>query len=91
MDPKPQGSWLTFEFAVHGLMIPTLGLVGIVGNVCILIVLSKRVMRNNINCLLIGLASIDISLIVCALALFTFPAFVELLKVRIYGLRKSML
>ena len=85
MDPKPQGPRLTFEFAVHGLMIPTLGLVGIVGNVCILIVLSKRVMRNNINCLLIGLASIDIALIVCALALFTFPAVVDFLGVWCMG------
>ena len=72
---------LTVEFAVHGLMIPTLGLMGILGNVGILIVLNKRCMRNNINCLLLGLASIDITLIVCALVLFTLPALLDYAKV----------
>eukprot|EP00095_Tigriopus_kingsejongensis_P002754 snap_masked-scaffold138_size318692-processed-gene-2.2 protein:Tk02754 transcript:snap_masked-scaffold138_size318692-processed-gene-2.2-mRNA-1 annotation:"fmrfamide receptor" len=66
---------VTFEFIVHGLLILFIGFLGIIGNVLCLIVLCQPQMRNTINCLLIGLAIIDISLIVSAWLMFSLPAF----------------
>ncbi|XP_059093766.1 FMRFamide receptor-like isoform X2 [Tigriopus californicus] len=72
---EPHISLLTFEFIVHGLLILFIGFCGIIGNILCLLVLCQRQMRNSINCLLIGLAVIDISLIVSAWLMFSLPAF----------------
>eukprot|EP00095_Tigriopus_kingsejongensis_P011994 snap_masked-scaffold1352_size45999-processed-gene-0.2 protein:Tk11994 transcript:snap_masked-scaffold1352_size45999-processed-gene-0.2-mRNA-1 annotation:"fmrfamide receptor" len=66
---------ITFEFIVHGLLILSIGFLGIIGNVLCLTVLCQRQMRNTINCLLIGLAIADISLITTAWLMFSLPAF----------------
>eukprot|EP00095_Tigriopus_kingsejongensis_P002753 snap_masked-scaffold138_size318692-processed-gene-2.1 protein:Tk02753 transcript:snap_masked-scaffold138_size318692-processed-gene-2.1-mRNA-1 annotation:"hypothetical protein CAPTEDRAFT_228436" len=66
---------ITFEFVVHGLLILSIGLFGIIGNIVCLVVLCQRKMRNTINCLLIGLAIADISLITTAWLMFSLPAF----------------
>ncbi|TRY62194.1 hypothetical protein TCAL_02110 [Tigriopus californicus] len=63
-----------FEIIVHGLLVTIIGCAGILGNISCLIVLFKPCMKNNINCLLIGLCFVDMSLIISALILFSTPA-----------------
>ena len=46
---------ITFEFIVHGIMLNTIGLLGLIGNVISIGVLSRPQMKSSINTLLIGL------------------------------------
>ena len=65
----------TFEFVVHGVLILVVGLLGLVGNIACLAVLSLPGMKNTINCLLTGLVIVDIVILLSAFTLFTLPAF----------------
>lgn len=72
MEPK---NYITFELVVHGFLVLFVGTIGIIGNIFCLLVLCRPSMRNSINCLFIGLAAIDILLILSAFVMFSLPAF----------------
>nr|WDS50847.1 FMRFamide receptor like protein [Palaemon carinicauda] len=48
-----------FVFTVYGVLLTTIGLLGIAGNLISITILSRRKMRSSINCCLIGLTSFD--------------------------------
>ncbi|TRY77365.1 hypothetical protein TCAL_06951 [Tigriopus californicus] len=62
-----------FEVIVHGFLICIVSIIGLLGNIICLAVLSKDAMRNSINCLLMGVAIIDLVLITSAGVLFSLP------------------
>lgn len=74
-----QEAWETFsiefEFVVHGVMLCTVGLLGLLGNVVSIIVLSRPQMKSSINTLLIGLVSCDSILVMTSIFLFSFTVF----------------
>jgi hypothetical protein len=49
---------VTFEFVVHGVLINSVGVLGLLGNVVSIVVLSRPQMKSSINTLLIGLVTI---------------------------------
>jgi Serpentine type 7TM GPCR chemoreceptor Srw len=63
-----------FEFWSNGILLNVVGVLGILGNVLSMIILSRPQMRSSINYLLIGLARCDIVLIVMSILLFGIPA-----------------
>ena len=63
-----------FEFVVPGALLNTIGLLGLVGNLISVIVLSRPQMKSSINVILIGLASADSILIVTSILMFGLPA-----------------
>ncbi|CAH2004004.1 unnamed protein product [Acanthoscelides obtectus] len=62
------------RFVVCGLFINLVGLLGLIGNIISMIILSRPQMRSSINYLLIGLARIDTVLIVTSILLFGLPS-----------------
>ena len=46
---------ITFEFIVHGVLINTIGLIGLIGNIVAIGVLSRPQMKSSITTILIGL------------------------------------
>lgn len=62
-----------FRFVTNGLFINIIGLLGILGNIISMIILSRPQMRSSINYLLIGLARIDTVLIITSILLFGLP------------------
>ncbi|TRY63429.1 hypothetical protein TCAL_12380 [Tigriopus californicus] len=65
---------MIFEFIIPGVLLNTIGLLGLVGNLISIIVLSRPQMKSSINCILIGLATFDSILIVTSILMFGFPA-----------------
>jgi hypothetical protein len=63
-----------FEFIAYGVLLNLIGVMGIIGNVISMIILSRPQMRSSINYLLIGLARCDTVLIVTSILLFGIPA-----------------
>ncbi|CAG0917130.1 unnamed protein product [Notodromas monacha] len=63
-----------YEFIVHGICLPIVGLFGLVGNGLSMFILSRPQMRSSMNCCLLGLASCDSALILCCLLLFSVPS-----------------
>ncbi|XP_054271095.1 FMRFamide receptor [Macrosteles quadrilineatus] len=63
-----------FEFIAYGVLLNLIGVMGIIGNVISMIILSRPQMRSSINYLLIGLARCDTVLIVTSIFLFGIPA-----------------
>ncbi len=63
-----------FEFVVPGALLNTIGLLGLVGNIISVVVLSRPQMKSSINVILIGLASADSILIVTSILMFGLPA-----------------
>lgn len=63
-----------FEFWSNGVLLNLVGILGILGNVLSMIILSRPQMRSSINYLLIGLARCDTVLIVMSILLFGIPA-----------------
>lgn len=61
-----------FEFVVSGLVLNVVGVVGILGNILSMVILSRPQMRSSINYLLIGLARCDTVLIITSMLLFGF-------------------
>lgn len=62
-----------YRFILNGIMLNLIGVLGIVGNIISMIILSRPQMRSSINCLLIGLARIDTTLIITSILLFGLP------------------
>nr|CAH7745088.1 unnamed protein product [Callosobruchus chinensis] len=62
------------RFVVCGLFINLIGLLGLIGNIISMVILSRPQMRSSINYLLIGLARIDTVLIVTSILLFGLPS-----------------
>ena len=52
-----------FEFVFHGVLLNCIGLLGLVGNLISIFILSRPQMKGSTNCILIGLATYDIILI----------------------------
>lgn len=67
-------SEIFFRFVTCGLCINLVGILGILGNIISMIILSRPQMRSSINYLLMGLARIDTLLIITSVLLFGFPA-----------------
>ena len=58
MYAKETTQWnfdITFEFIIHGLMINVVGLIGLIGNIVAIGVLSRPQMKSSITTILIGL------------------------------------
>lgn len=64
---------LLFEFVAYGVLLNAVGVLGILGNVISMIILSRPQMKSSINYLLIGLARCDTVLIVTSILLFGLP------------------
>jgi hypothetical protein len=62
-----------YRFITNGLLLNIIGVLGILGNIISMIILSRPQMRSSINYLLIGLARIDTVLIVTSILLFGLP------------------
>lgn len=62
-----------YRFIVNGVLLNLVGILGILGNVISMIILSRPQMRSSINYLLIGLARIDTVLIITSILLFGLP------------------
>ena len=62
-----------FDFAIPGILLTTVGLLGLIGNTLSIVVLSRPQMRQSINCILIGLAIFDIIVIVTSILIFGLP------------------
>ncbi|EDV97661.1 FMRFamide receptor [Drosophila grimshawi] len=62
------------EFWVCGVMLNIVGILGILGNVITMIILSRPQMRSSINYLLTGLARCDTMLIISSMLLFGIPS-----------------
>ncbi|XP_030372787.1 FMRFamide receptor [Scaptodrosophila lebanonensis] len=71
-DPSLENNRI--EFWVSGILINFVGLLGILGNVISMIILSRPQMRSSINYLLIGLARCDTMLIITSMLLFGIPS-----------------
>ena len=54
----------TFELLVHGVLLNAVGLLGLVGNLLSIFILSRPQMKGSTNCILIGLATYDSILII---------------------------
>ena len=70
----PSSSVSFFEFWTNGILLNLVGLLGILGNILSMIILSRPQMRSSINYLLIGLARCDTVLILTSMLLFGIPA-----------------
>jgi 7 transmembrane receptor (rhodopsin family) len=68
--------FLTFryEFWTNGILLNLVGVLGILGNVLSMVILSRPQMRSSINYLLIGLARCDTVLLLTSVLLFGIPA-----------------
>lgn len=62
-----------YRFIVNGVLLNLIGVLGILGNIISMIILSRPQMRSSINYLLIGLARIDTVLIITSILLFGLP------------------
>ncbi|RZB39419.1 FMRFamide receptor, partial [Asbolus verrucosus] len=62
-----------YRFITNGLLLNIIGILGILGNIISMIILSRPQMRSSINYLLIGLARIDTVLIITSILLFGLP------------------
>jgi len=67
-------SEVLFQFITNGVLLNIVGLLGIVGNIISMIILSRPQMKSSINYLLIGLARCDTVLIITSMLLFGLPA-----------------
>jgi 7 transmembrane receptor (rhodopsin family) len=63
-----------YEFWSNGILLNLVGILGILGNILSMIILSRPQMRSSINYLLIGLARCDTVLILTSILLFGVPA-----------------
>lgn len=63
-----------FQFLTEGIVLNVVGLLGLIGNIISMIILSRPQMRSSINYLLIGLARCDTVLIITSILLFGLPA-----------------
>ncbi|XP_075162006.1 FMRFamide Receptor [Haematobia irritans] len=71
---SPDDEEALVEFWVCGVCLNVVGILGIIGNVVSMIILSRPQMRSSINYLLIGLACCDTVLIITSMLLFGIPS-----------------
>ncbi|XP_055711920.1 FMRFamide receptor-like [Phlebotomus papatasi] len=71
---NPTDNIITFQFWICGIVLNIVGVLGILGNVLSMVILSRPQMRSSINYLLIGLARCDIVLIITSVLLFGIPS-----------------
>lgn len=69
----PTNHLIVFEFWICGVLLNLVGLLGILGNILSMVILSRPQMRSSINYLLIGLARCDTILILTSMLLFGIP------------------
>ena len=55
---------VVFEFVFHGVLLNCVGILGLVGNLLSIFILSRPQMKGSTNCILIGLATYDSILII---------------------------
>ena len=55
---------IVFEFVFHGVLLNCVGILGLVGNLLSIFILSRPQMKGSTNCILIGLATYDSILII---------------------------
>ena len=72
--PEPYEPDLFVEFIVPGVLLNITGLLGLLGNVLSIVILSRPQMKSSVNCILMGLASFDTVLIITSILMFGFPA-----------------
>nr|CAD7581253.1 unnamed protein product [Timema californicum] len=65
---------IIYQFITNGVLLNVIGVLGILGNIISMIILSRPQMKSSINYLLIGLARCDTVLILTSLLLFGLPA-----------------
>lgn len=63
-DNDVQGWDVVFEFVFHGVLLNCVGMLGLVGNLLSIFILSRPQMKGSTNCILIGLATYDSILII---------------------------
>lgn len=68
----PDDDHNVWDFWLSGVLLNVVGVVGILGNILSMVILSRPQMRSSINYLLIGLARCDTVLIVTSILLFGF-------------------
>ncbi|XP_031336382.1 FMRFamide receptor [Photinus pyralis] len=66
----PDSSMDCYTFIINGIFLNGIGLLGILGNIISMIILSRPQMKSSINYLLIGLARVDTVLIITSVLLF---------------------
>lgn len=66
-----------YEFLIKGVLLGVVSLLGILGNVLTMVILSRPQMRSSINCLLVGLARCDAALLAAAILIFSLPCVTE--------------
>lgn len=71
---EPNEDLVFYEFITNGILLNLVGVLGILGNILSMIILSRPQMRSSINYLLIGLARCDTALILTSILLFGVPA-----------------
>ncbi|XP_055842285.1 FMRFamide receptor [Episyrphus balteatus] len=71
---NPASSLNRLEFWVCGVILNLVGILGILGNILSMVILSRPQMRSSINYLLIGLARCDTVLIITSMLLFGIPS-----------------
>ncbi|KAK4881135.1 hypothetical protein RN001_004454 [Aquatica leii] len=70
---EPDSSMDCYTFIMSGIVLNGIGLLGILGNIISMIILSRPQMKSSINYLLIGLARVDTVLIITSILLFGLP------------------
>jgi hypothetical protein len=70
----PTSEMNQFEFWINGVLLNLVGVLGILGNILSMVILSRPQMRSSINYLLIGLARCDTMLLLTSVLLFGIPA-----------------
>lgn len=65
---------ILFNFVTYGILLNSVGIFGIFGNIISMIILSRPQMKSSINYLLIGLARCDTVLIITSVLLFGMPS-----------------
>nr|BAO01090.1 neuropeptide GPCR A40 [Nilaparvata lugens] len=70
---RQQEQTIYFAFITNGIMLNVVAILGIIGNIISMIILSRPQMKSSINYLLIGLARCDTVLILTSIFLFGLP------------------
>eukprot|EP00094_Tigriopus_californicus_P010708 TCALIF_10327-PA protein Name:"Similar to FR FMRFamide receptor (Drosophila melanogaster)" AED:0.29 eAED:0.30 QI:13/0/0/1/1/0.5/2/0/145 len=63
-----------FEFVLHGIVLNLIGVIGLVGNIICIAILSRPHMKSSTNLILCALASFDVMVILCSMFMLSLPA-----------------
>ena len=64
-----------FDMVTHGILVPMIGALGLLGNLLCILVLTRPQMKSSINTILVALVSCDSLVIVTSILMFVFRAF----------------